>query len=97
MIFQRCFGDRFYKGNEHLWCHIDNEAADFDTPTFERETGVAINVLCTGFHSCMLLYALDELFYVYKRGRANNLDAHCMVACETTQGSVTPLYGVAWQ
>ena len=82
MIFHRCFGGRLCRGNEHLWHHVNEEVADFYTATFQRETGMAIDVLCTGYHPHVLMYALDELFFMYKRIQANNLDVLHVVAYE---------------
>ena len=82
MIFKRCFRGRFCKGNEHLWHHVNAEVVDFHTPTYERETGVAIDVLQTGSHPRMLLYMLDELFYVYKRVGVNDVDRQHVVTYE---------------
>ena len=85
MIFHRCFSGRFCKGNEHLWCHVNEETADFHNPTFERETGVALDVLHTGYHPSVLMYALDELFFVFKKLQANHFHTQCMVAYEILQ------------
>ena len=40
----------------------------FKTPTLNKETLRAKDSMRDGYHSKMLLYALDELFYVYARG-----------------------------
>ena len=37
----------------------------FKTPTFNKETLQAKDSMRNGYHPKMLLYALDELFYVY--------------------------------
>ena len=42
--------------------------------------GVPIDVLRTGSHPCMLLYMLDELFYVYKGVGGKDVDRQCVVA-----------------
>ena len=39
------------------------ELADFHMPTYKWDMGVPIDKLRTGSHLCMLLYALDKLFY----------------------------------
>ena len=49
VIFHRHFGSRFCKGNEHLWCHVNEEAVDFHSLTFQREMGMALDVLHTGY------------------------------------------------
>ena len=85
VVFHRHFSGRFCRGNEHLWHHVNEEAADFHTLTFQREMGMALDVLCTGYHPCILMYVLDKLFFVFKKLRANDFDAQCMVAYETLQ------------
>ena len=50
------------------------EIANFQILTYERDTGAPINVLRTGSHPYMLLYMLNELFYVYKGVGANDMD-----------------------
>ena len=67
VIFHRHFGGRFCKSNEHLWCHVNEEVANFHILTFQREMGTALDVLHTGCHPCILMYVLDELFFVFKK------------------------------
>ena len=81
-IFKRHFKGKFSKSNEHLWWHVNVEIADFQTPTYEWDKGMPIDVLRTGSHPCMLLYVLDELFYVYKGVGVNDMDGQCIVAYE---------------
>ena len=45
VIFHRPFGGRFCRDNEHLWCHANEEVADFHTLTFQREMGMALDML----------------------------------------------------
>ena len=85
MIFRRHFGGRFCRDNEHLWCHVNEEAADFHTLTFQREMGTTLDVLCTGYRPYILMYALDELFFVFKKLWADDFNAQCTVACEILQ------------
>ena len=85
VIFHRCFSGRFCKGNEHLWCHVNKETVDFHILTFEREMGMALDVLHTGYCLRILMYMLDELFFVFKKLQANDFDAQCMVAYEILQ------------
>ena len=82
VIFHRHFGGRFCRGNEHLWCHVNEEMADFHTPTFEREMGMALDVLHTSYHLHILMYMLNELFFVFKKLWANDFDAPYVVAYE---------------
>ena len=58
------------------------EVADFQTPTYDQEMGVPIDVLRTGMHPRMMLYMLDELFYVYRGVGTNNMDGQCIIAYE---------------
>ena len=82
MISHRHFGGRFCKGNEHLWHHVNEEMADFHTLTFERGTGMALDMLHIGYHPCILMYMLDELFFVFKKLQTNDFDAQYVVAYE---------------
>ena len=50
--------------------------------TYEQDTGAPIDVLRTGSHLQMLLYALDKLFYVYKGVGVNDVDGQRIVAYE---------------
>ena len=94
VIFQRCFKGKFSKSNEHLWWHINTEKADFQTLTYEQDTGTPIDVLRTGSCPCMLLYMLDELFYVYRGVGVNDTDGQCIVACEIL--TVASLHCMEW-
>ena len=85
VIFHRHFGGMFCKGNEHLRCHVNEEMADFHTPTFERGTGVALDMLRTGYCLHILMYMFDELFFVFKKLRANDFNAQCVVAYKNLQ------------
>ena len=84
VIFHRCFGGRFCKGNEHLWCHV-NEVVDFHTPTFKREMGTALDMLYTGYYPCVLMYTLDELFFVFMKLQADDFNMQCVMAYEILQ------------
>ena len=85
VIFCRCFGGRFCKGNEHLWHHVNEEVVDFHTPTFQREMVTALDMLCTSYHPCVLMYALDKLFFVFKKLQVDDFDAQCVVVYEILQ------------
>ena len=82
VIFKEFFKGKFSKSNEHLWQHVGVEIAHFQMLTYERGMGSPINVLRTGSHSHMLLYMLDELFYVYKGVGGNDVDGQRVVAYE---------------
>ena len=49
-------------------------------PTYEWDTGAPINVLRTGSHPRMFLYALNKLFYVYRGVGVNDTDRQHVVA-----------------
>ena len=85
VIFHRHFGGRFCRGSEHLWHHVNDEAMDFHTPTFQRETGAALDMLHTGYCLHVLMYMLDELFFIFKKLQANDFDAQCMMAYDILQ------------
>ena len=85
VIFHGHFGGRFCKGNEHLWHHVNKETVDFHTPTFKRGTGMVLDMLHTGYHLCVLMYMLDELFFVFKKLWTNDFNVQCMVAYEIPQ------------
>ena len=80
VIFKRCFKGKCSKSNEHLWWHVNAEIADFQMPSNEWDMGTPINVLMTSSCPHMLLYVLDELFYVYKGVGVNDVDGQCVVA-----------------
>ena len=44
--------------------------------------GTPIDVLRTGMHLCMMLYALDKLFYIYRGVGTNYMGGQCIVAYE---------------
>ena len=83
VIFYRRFSGRFC--NEHLWCHTNEEAVDFHTLIFKREMGAALDMLHTGYCPCILMYSLDELFFVFKKLWVDNFDVQCVVAYEILQ------------
>ena len=85
VIFHRHFSGRFHRGNEYLWCHVNEEVVDFHTSTFERERGMALDVLCTGYHLCILVYVLDELFFVFKKLWVDDFNVQCVVAYQILQ------------
>ena len=85
MIFHKRLGGRFCKSNEHLWHHVNEEAVDFHTMTFQSETGMALDMLHTSYYPHLLLYMLNELFFIFKKLRAGNFDMQCVVTNEILQ------------
>ena len=63
-----------------MWQHISVEIADFQMPTYEWDMGAPIDVLRTDSHPRMLLYVLNELFYMYRGMGENDTDGQCVVA-----------------
>ena len=55
---------------------------DFQMPTHDRETGTPIDLRRTGTHPCMMLYTLDELFYMFWGIGANDIDRQHIVTYE---------------
>ena len=51
-------------------------------PTHDHKMGVPIDLRRTGACPCMILYALDELFYVFQGVGSNYIDEQCIVACD---------------
>ena len=51
-------------------------------PTHNHETGTPIDLRMNGTHTRMMLYALDELFYMFWGIGANDIDGQCVVAYE---------------
>ena len=62
-----------------MWQHVGMEIADFQIPTYQWDTGAPIDVLRTGSLPHMLLYALNELFYVYRGVGESDTDRQCTV------------------
>ena len=82
LIFKKCFKGKFGKSNEHLWQQVNTEIANFQMLTYEWDMGTPIDVLRTGSHLRMLLYALNELFYMYRGVGVNDTDRQHVVAYE---------------
>ena len=78
-IFRRCFKGTLSK---HLWRHVNEDLADFQMPTHDHEVGMPIDLRRTGTHPCMMLYALNELFYLFWGVGTNNIDGQCIIAYE---------------
>ena len=55
----------FSLATEEDWKHKSDGIARFKSPTMQRSTLQNEDVLCEGYRPKMLLYALDELFYIY--------------------------------
>ena len=96
VIFRRCFKGTFSKSSEHLWRHVNSEVTDFQTPTYDRDTGAPINVLRTSTCPRMMLYTLDELFFICRGMGTNDVDGQHIIAYEI-HCSVISLHGVAWR
>ena len=81
-IFRRHLNAALCKDNEYLWRHVNESLADFEMPTYDRETGMSCILKRTRMHPHMMLYAMDEMFHVFRGVGANNVDGQCIVAYE---------------
>ena len=93
-IFWCRFNAVFFKENEEYWQHHADGVADFNTPTMEQKTLLHTNVMCTGSCPKMLLYAFDELFYIFRGLKVTNVDMQCIVVYEIL--SFTLLHCTEW-
>ena len=80
-ICRRCFKGTFCKGSEHLWRHVNKDLVDFQMP-HNQEMGMPIDLRRTGTHLHMMLYTLDELFYMFQGVGANDIDRQHNIAYE---------------
>ena len=81
-IFRWCFNPTFSNDYEHLWQHASETVANFSLTTFDIDDLSVCSVKYMGLHPKMLLYALDELFHVFRGMGANDLDGQCIIAYE---------------
>ena len=81
-IFHCTFNVMFSKDTEKFWCFASENIPDFYMPTLKKEMVVPCDKLHEGAHPKMSLYALDELFHVFRRVGANNLNGQHVVAHE---------------
>ena len=79
-IFRWCFNAAFSKDYEHLWQHASETMADSSSPTFDTDDLSPCSIKHTGSCPKMLLYALDELFHVFRGMGTNDLDGQCVIA-----------------
>ena len=63
-IFKQRFGRTFSFAMEEDWKCKSKGIMSFKTPTMRHGTLRSEGVLCEGYRSKMLLYTLDELFYI---------------------------------
>ena len=82
IIFKRHFKGTFCKSSEHLWRYVSEDLADFQMPTHDHEMGTPTDLRRTGMHPCMMLYTLDELFYMFQGIGTNDMDGQCIIAYE---------------
>ena len=47
--------------------------------------GAALDVLCTSYHPCVLMYMLDEFFFVFKKLLDDDFNVQSVVAYEILQ------------
>ena len=65
-----------------MWHRMSEVQANFKAPTYEVMGGVLapVDKECSGSHTKMFLFTLDELSYVYQH--VNNTDVQCVIAYE---------------
>ena len=93
-IFHHRFKASFPNDAEKYWYFTSKNFADYYAPTLLHETLVPYNKIQEGMHPKMLLYALDELFYVFRRVGVNNIDGKCIVAYKIL--SLASLHCIEW-
>ena len=81
-IFHHRFNAPLSKDAKKFRCFISENIPDFYVPTLRHETLVPYDKIREGTHPKMLLYALDELFHVFRGVGANDIDRQCVVAYE---------------
>ena len=76
-------GRTFSLATEEEWkCRVDG-IATFKMPTMQHGTLQNKDILCEGYRPKMLLYALNELFYIYDQvKRQRGVDERLVVAYE---------------
>ena len=73
-IFHQHLNATFIKDKEHLWHFASEGTDDFHAPTFNHKDLKLCNMKRMGSHPKMLLYALDELFHIFRCVGINDLD-----------------------
>ena len=81
-IFHHRFGVTFSKDTEKFWHFASENTPDFYMPTLKKGTPVHCDKQRKGMCPKMLLYALDDVFHVFRVVRATDLDGQCIVAYE---------------
>ena len=86
-IFTLRTGWTFTQATEGLWKTRalggrDAGVPPFKTPTLNKGTLWAVESMRDGYHPKMLLYALDELFYVFAQIKNSSQDEKVMLAYE---------------
>ena len=76
-------GRTFSLATEEEWKHRSNGIASFKMLTMQRGTLWNKDILCEGYRPKMLLYALDELFYIYDQvKRQQGIDKRLVMVYE---------------
>ena len=81
-IFHCRFGVTFSKDMEKLWHFASKHIPDFYMLTLMKETLTPLWKTVWGTCPKMLLYALNELFHVFRGVGASDLDGQCVVVYE---------------
>ena len=56
------------------------KVSDFEMPTYDQVTGTPCIQKRTGLCPCMMLYAMDEMFHIFRGVGANDVNGQCIVA-----------------
>ena len=82
-IFKWRMGRTFSLATEEKWKCRSDGVVSFKTPTMQHGTLQNEDVLCEGYRSKMLLYALNKLFYIYDQvKRQQGIDERLVMAYE---------------
>ena len=92
-IFHHRFNTSFSKDAEKYWCFASENVPDFYALTLSHEDLIAYDKKWEGTWPEML-YALDELFHVFRGVGANDIDGQCVVAHEIL--SLASLHCMVW-
>ena len=91
-IFKQRFGRTFSYVTNEDWKHKSEGVTSFKMPTMQHDTLWLEDVMWEGYRPKMLLYSLDELFYIYDQVKCQRgVDEKLVVAYETL--SLTTLHG----
>ena len=94
MIFHHRFNAPFFKDAEKYWWFTSENFPDFYAPTLSHEALIPYDKKQEGTWAKMLLYALYQLFHVFRGLGVNDIDGQCVVAYEIL--SLASLHCMEW-